>query len=149
MTITYNKCHLTRKIVEICRNYEALAEMFIFETSQLIDQLEISILIIEKSNTYTIEWINEIFRAMHTIKGSSSVMMLINVASVSHAMEDLFYYIREERPQHIDLPALSDLILEGVDFIKVELHKFKYGETADGTLRQVVNFSVKDNSNSM
>ncbi len=117
---------------------EALVDMFIFETSQLIDQLEISMLAIEKTNTISMESINEIFRAMHTIKGSSSVMMLANIASVSHAMEDLFYFIREERIQQIDLPTLSSLILEGVDFIKVELHKFQHGIPADGEAEQLL-----------
>ena len=117
---------------------EALVEMFIFEAWQFIHQLEIAMLNIEKSNTYTMDWINEIFRAMHTIKGSSSVMMLSNVAAVAHAMEDLFYFIREERPEQLEFPALTSLVLEGIDFIKVELHKFQHREPADGNADDLI-----------
>ena len=39
--------------------------------------------------------INEIFRIMHTIKGSSGVMMYDNIMKVSHKLEDIFYYLRE------------------------------------------------------
>ncbi|NLP00425.1 MAG: hypothetical protein GX386_09070, partial [Clostridiaceae bacterium] len=49
---------------------EPMMEMFLFETSQLIEQLEQQILSSEKSNNYTEDAINEIFRIMHTIKGS-------------------------------------------------------------------------------
>ncbi|MBE3101780.1 MAG: chemotaxis protein CheA, partial [Firmicutes bacterium] len=103
-----------------------------FETNQLIEQLEQSILSSEQSSCYTQPAINEIFRIMHTIKGSSAMMMFENIASLTHSVEDLFYYLREEKPQNVDCSALSDLILEGVDFIKVEIEKIKNGDDADG-----------------
>lgn len=53
---------------------DSLLDMYIFETSQNIEQLEQSILTSEQSNGYTQEAINEIFRLMHTIKGSSAMM---------------------------------------------------------------------------
>jgi two-component system chemotaxis sensor kinase CheA len=111
---------------------EPLLDMFIFETAQLIEQLEQSILSNEKSSCYTSSAINEIFRIMHTIKGSSAMMMYENISSLAHSIEDLFYFMREENPQNIDCSALSDLVLEGVDFIKVEIEKIKSGAAADG-----------------
>ncbi|MBE3085972.1 MAG: chemotaxis protein CheA [Bacteroidetes bacterium] len=111
---------------------EPMLEMFIFETNQLIEQLEQSILSSEQSSCYTQPAINEIFRIMHTIKGSSAMMMFENIASLTHSVEDLFYYLREEKPQNVDCSALSDLVLEGVDFIKVEMEKIKNGDNADG-----------------
>ena len=47
---------------------EPMMEMFLFETSQLLEQLEQLILTCEKSNCYTEDTVNEIFRIMHTIK---------------------------------------------------------------------------------
>lgn len=111
---------------------EPMLEMFIFETNQLIEQLEQSILSSEQSSCYTQPAINEIFRMMHTIKGSSAMMMFENITSLTHSVEDLFYYLREEKPQNVDCSALSDLVLEGVDFIKVEMEKIKNGDNADG-----------------
>jgi two-component system chemotaxis sensor kinase CheA len=108
-----------------------MLDMFIFETSQLIEQLENSILTSEKSNSLTQDTINEMFRAMHTIKGSSAMMMFNNISTLAHSMEDLFYFIREEKPHHVDFSALSDLVLETVDFIKVEVEKIKSGDAAD------------------
>mgnify|MGYP000914775596 FL=1 len=50
---------------------EPMLDMYLFETSQLIEQLELCILSSEESSCYTQDAINDIFRIMHTIKGSS------------------------------------------------------------------------------
>ncbi len=111
---------------------EPMLDIFIYETTQNIEQLEKAILTSEKAGFYSQETINEIFRVMHTIKGSSAMMLYNNVASLAHTMEDLFYYIREEKPEQMDWAALSDLVLEGVDFIKLELEKVKNADGLDG-----------------
>lgn len=122
---------------------EPMLEMYLFETAQNIEQLEKSILSSEKTNFFTPEAINEIFRIMHTIKGSSAMMLYNEIASLAHALEDIFYYIREEKPQNIDYPALSDLVLEGVDFIKMELEKIKNADKADGDASSLIdNFKL-------
>jgi len=104
---------------------EPLLDMFLFETSQLLEQLEHSILTSEKESDFSEEAINEIFRIMHTIKGSAAMMLFDNIAKLAHSIEDLFYYLRQEKPSRVDCSALSDLVLEGVDFIKIETEKIK------------------------
>jgi two-component system, chemotaxis family, sensor kinase CheA len=111
---------------------EPMLDIFIYETTQNIEQLEKLILASEESGSFSSENVNEIFRIMHTIKGSSAMMLFNNLASLAHAVEDLFYYIREEKPEHIDHAALSDIVLEGVDFIKLELEKVKNADGLDG-----------------
>lgn len=104
---------------------ESMLDLYIFETSNLLEQLEHSILASEKSNHISKDDVNEIFRIMHTIKGSSAMMLFDNIASLAHSIEDLFYFIRENDPREVDCSALSDIVLEGVDFLKVELEKVK------------------------
>ncbi len=111
---------------------EPMLEMYLFETSQNLEQLEQLILESEKLNSYTPESVNEIFRIMHTIKGSSAMMLFNDISMLAHSMEDLFYYIREKKPLELDYTTLSSLVLEGVDFIKVELYKIRNGEAVDG-----------------
>jgi two-component system chemotaxis sensor kinase CheA len=117
---------------------EPLLEMYLFETTQLLEQLEQSILSSEKESGYSEDAINEIFRIMHTIKGSSAMMLFDNIAKLAHSMEDLFFYIRKDSPEQIDLSALSDLVLEGVDFIKTEVEKIKSHDPADGNADDMV-----------
>ncbi len=117
---------------------EPLLDMFLFETSQLIEQLEQSILSSEKENDFTEEAINEIFRIMHTIKGSSAMMLFDNIAKLAHSIEDVFFYLRKEKPTQVDYSALSDLVLEGIDFIKIEVEKIKDHAAADGEAEELV-----------
>lgn len=111
---------------------EPMLDIFIYETAQNIEQLETAILASEKANCFSPNMVNEIFRIMHTIKGSSSMMMYNNLTSLSHALEDLFYFIREEKPEQMDCAILSDIVLAGVDFIKLELEKVKNRGSLDG-----------------
>ena len=109
---------------------EPMLEMFIYETSLLLEQLEQKMLENESSATYKEEVINEIFRHMHSIKSSAAMMMFNDISKLAHTIEDLFYVIREEKPEYIDYSALSDLVFEGIDFIKVEIIKIKAGDEA-------------------
>ncbi|MFZ5975999.1 MAG: chemotaxis protein CheW [Bacillota bacterium] len=106
---------------------EPMLEMFIFETSQNTEQLEKIILSGEKTSGFTKDEIDEIFRIMHTIKGSSAMMSYAGISSLSHKIEDLFFYIRENPDTEYDCSLVSDLILESIDFINSELEKIKDG----------------------
>ena len=117
---------------------EPMLEMFIFETSQLIEELEALVLSCERNKSFDEGSINEIFRIMHTIKGSSAMMMFENIASLSHSIEDLFYYLRDGKPDRIDCSALSDLIFDCIDFIKIEIEKIKNADEADGEVKDSI-----------
>lgn len=63
---------------------ESLLDMFLFETGQLLEQLEQSILTSEKEGSFSETAINEIFRNMHTIKGSAAMMVFDNISHLAH-----------------------------------------------------------------
>ncbi|GHU51313.1 hypothetical protein AGMMS49975_04310 [Clostridia bacterium] len=116
---------------------ESMLDMFIYEMSQLLEQLEQNV--IQGESGFSMEAINEIFRIMHTIKGSAAMMMFTNISTVSHSMEDLFYYLREQNPTGVDYGRLTDFVLEGMDFVKVELGKIESGVPADGDGTEIIN----------
>jgi len=113
-------------------NMEPMLDMFYFETCQYLEQLEKSIINGEKCKCFTEDLINEIFRIMHNIKSSSAMMLFNNISVLAHTLEDLFYFLRKQEQPDVDYSVLSDLVLEGVDFIKVELEKIKNGDAVDG-----------------
>lgn len=115
---------------------EPMLEMFIFETFQLIDQLEQSLLDCEKESGFEAS-INEIFRIMHTIKGSSAMMMFDNISTLAHSIEDLFFFLREEKPEKVESSKIIDLVFEGVDFIKSETAKVENGLEPDGSSEEI------------
>lgn len=110
---------------------EPMLEMFIFETFQLMDQLEQSLINSEKQSGFE-GFINEIFRIMHTVKGSAAMMMFDNISKLAHSIEDLFFYLREDKPSNIDSSKITDIVLEGIDFIKNETRKIEEGLEPDG-----------------
>ena len=100
------------------KSLEPITEMFIFETEQLLEQLEQIILTGEKMNGFTSQDINEIFRIMHTIKGSSAMMFFNNISTLAHSIEDLFFFIRESKPASIQFSiSLRIWWLKGAGFI--------------------------------
>lgn len=115
----------------------SMLEMYIYEENQLLDQLEDVMLDTEKDGGLSDENINEIFRIMHTIKGSSAMMAFSNISTLAHAVEDLFFYIRENHPKNLDISAVCDLVLAASDFIKAEVAKIENGETADGDASEI------------
>lgn len=134
-------------------NNDSLLDIFLFETDQLIEQLEDSMLTSEKENSYSAEFVDEVFRIMHTIKGSAAMMMYESISLLAHSMEDLFYYVRGNRNCSINHSKLTDLILEGIDFIKSETDKIKQGVPADGNSSALISniqsylISLKEDSN--
>ena len=120
-------------------NREPLLEMFVFETCQLIEQLEEILISSEENNAISSEDINEIFRIMHTVKGSSAMMMFDNISSLAHTLEDLFYFIREKNPSLLDYSLICDLVLVASDFIKLEISKIEASKDADGNGEDIAN----------
>jgi two-component system chemotaxis sensor kinase CheA len=53
---------------------DSMLEMYLFESTTLLDQLDEILLQSEKAENLSSENVNEIFRIMHTIKGSSAMM---------------------------------------------------------------------------
>ncbi len=111
---------------------DPILEAYLTETTQLVEQLEEIILVCEEARGFSEDMIHEIFRIMHTIKGSSAMMHFTNIATLAHALEDLFSFMRNHPQQEFEWSTLSDLMLEGVDFTKLELCKIKNGDAPDG-----------------
>ncbi|MCX7615118.1 MAG: chemotaxis protein CheA [Clostridiales bacterium] len=105
--------------------------MFIFETSQNLEQLEQIILNNEKGSCYEKNSINEIFRIMHTIKGSAAMMQFNNISTLAHRVEDLFFLIREHSLSNYDSEKLSDLLLDCVDYFKASLVRLESGDQTE------------------
>ena len=110
---------------------EGMLDMFIFETEQGLENLENICLESKDVGEFDEDNVNEIFRIMHTIKGSSAVMMFQNIATLAHKLEDVFYFIRESHPDGVPHDELVDDVLEVSDFITEEMEKIKDGGEPD------------------
>ena len=123
------------------RELDPMLDVFIFETQQLLESLEETLLQSEKDKDLTEEHINEIFRIMHTIKGSASMMSIDNLAKLAHALEDMFDKIREGKTR-TDAEAVDgviELVLASSDIFKVEIGKLSNGANSDGDFSDLSN----------
>ena len=123
-----------------------ILDMYIYETNSLLEQLETIVLDAEKENTFSQDNVNEIFRIMHTIKGSSAMMEFDTLATVSHRIEDMFFVIREGTMSVVkdaDRPALFDVMLHAVDYFREEMEKVEAEEPLN---RDVDSFLANINS---
>ena len=116
---------------------EPMIELYLVETGQLIDKLEQIIMRGETANDISGE-IDEIFRIMHTIKGNSMMMLYEEIANLAHSIEDLFDYFKLSPEKVDDVSRIFDLLLETVDFFKLEISKIGCGEMADGVSDELV-----------
>lgn len=119
-------------------NTEGMLDMYLFENTQLLEQLQEIVLDQRDADCFDDDSINEIFRTMHTIKGSSGIMMFDEITEVSHKLEDVFYYLRESKPENVPHIELVEHVLTVSDFIMGEMEKLSNGEDADGKAGHIV-----------
>lgn len=114
---------------EVVNTREPLLEMFIFETNQFLEQLENILLEAEKKDQLAKREIDEIFRMMHTTKSSSAVIGLNLLSKLSHSVEDVFYYIREENMAYnLKEIGVYDILLKVLDYMNNAISRFQKGE---------------------
>lgn len=106
-------------------NFDSVVDMFLFEANTLLEQLDEILLRVEEDREFSADYINEIFRIMHTIKGSAAMMQFNGIMTISHKIEDLFYYIRENGLKNQFTEALINLVFKCTDFIKIEISKIQ------------------------
>ena len=119
-------------------NTDSMLDMYLFENGQLLEQLQETVLEQKDADSFDEDSINEIFRTMHTIKGSSGIMMFDNITAVSHKLEDVFFYLRESHPDNVPHVELVEHVLEVEDFISNEMEKIRGGETPDGDASDLI-----------
>jgi len=102
--------------------FEAYRGLFIAESRENHENLVKNLLILEKSDADA-EAIGEIFRSVHTLKGSSASMGFTELERLCHTMEDVFHQIRAgSMGMSLDLGNLllscSDLVEQMLDDIE-------------------------------
>lgn len=97
---------------------DQLRESFVEETRDLINELE-DILLSLESESVAPEIIDQIFRSVHTIKGSGGMLGFEKVLAVTHDLEDIYDKVRSnEMPYTGELRTIS---LETIDILKLLL----------------------------
>ncbi len=99
---------------------------FLTESGELLEELERDLVDLEASPQDK-DLLNQIFRSLHTIKGSASFLSLANLVAVAHNAESVLNIARSG-DLLISKPEM-DLLLEAVDVLKVQFEELRRGST--------------------
>ncbi len=102
-------------------------KVFLQEAESLLELLDEDIIRLEHEAGDE-ELLQEIFRAAHTLKGSSGMLGFAEMASLTHAMEDLLDRVRKGT-QPVT-PELIDVLLMSLDGLKVLRDNLVSGQDA-------------------
>jgi two-component system, chemotaxis family, sensor kinase CheA len=94
---------------------DQLRESFVEETRDLINELE-DILLSSEIESVSSEIIDQIFRSIHTIKGSGGMLGFDKVLAVTHDLEDIYDRVRSKELAFSS--ELKDISLETIDILK-------------------------------
>lgn len=118
-----------------------MLEMYLYETNTLMEQLDELLIEAEKNADFTTNDVNEIFRIMHTVKGSSAMMEFSTLMEIAHHIEDLFFYIRENGMDSLDESHKTDLfnlMFQSTDALRVEVEKIENDEPLSTNIDHII-----------
>jgi two-component system, chemotaxis family, sensor kinase CheA len=114
-----------------------IVESFIVETKEIFEKLDVDLVELER-NSSDVDLLNQIFRAFHTIKGTSGFLGLEKLQAVTHRAEDILNKLRKGE---VKLNShIMDSILMAFDTIKALLYVIEVNKNEDVPVDEVVAF---------
>ncbi|HKK21157.1 MAG TPA: chemotaxis protein CheA [candidate division Zixibacteria bacterium] len=94
---------------------QEIVDDFLVESDELVNSLDTNLVKLE-SSPGDLNLLNEIFRAAHTIKGTSSFLGFEHITTLTHRMEDILNKLRKAE---MEVTAeIMDLMLKSLDILK-------------------------------
>jgi len=95
-----------------------IIESFVVETKEIFEKLDTEILELERRPDDK-ELINSVFRAVHTVKGTSGFLSFEQMSIIAHRFEDVLNKLR--RGELVFKSSMMDVMLEAFDVMKILL----------------------------
>jgi len=101
-------------------------EMFVEEAEELFESADNVLLEAEKNGTLTDEEMSQLFRDVHTLKGSGASVELAFFAEFTHDVENLMDNLRSHKIEY--QPEMAGVLIDALDVMKDILQKECDGE---------------------
>ena len=109
---------------------DEVVQLFIDESREHLATIEEDLLAIEQSGEHCPDsLINRTFRAIHTIKGSSSFFPLKNIKNLTHVMENILGKIRSK--ELLPDTEIISVLLDSADSLKTMINNLDKSEDVD------------------
>jgi two-component system chemotaxis sensor kinase CheA len=112
-----------------------ILESFIVETREILEKLGQDLMTLEKTGASP-DLLNTIFRAVHTVKGTSSFLGLEQMTELAHVFEDVLNKLRRG-----ELEVTSDrmdVMFEAYDVLRLLLERIEERNTERVDLEQII-----------
>ncbi len=122
-------------------------EMFLEEASELFESADNVLLEAENNGTLTDEEMGQLFRDVHTLKGSGASVELSFFAEFTHDVENLMDKLRNHKIEFI--PEMAETLLDGLDVMKEildlevsnQINRDKFTEMTSALLEEIRAYS--------
>lgn len=108
---------------------------FLVEADELINSLDNNLVKLEEAPD-DLELLNEIFRAAHTIKGTSGFLGFEQVTTLTHKMEDILNKLRKS--EIVVTPRIMDILLKSLDYLKMLLNNVRSNKNEEIDLEDIL-----------
>src|SRR5258706_575191 len=115
---------------------DELLREFLTETSESLDVADVELVKFE-SEPNNLQILNNIFRLVHTIKGTCGFIGLPRLAALAHAAETLMDKFRQGRPVTVDAVSLTLRTIDRIKLILIEIEAAS-GKEPDGSDRDLI-----------
>ncbi len=110
-------------------------DMFIEEAAELFESADNVLLVAEKNGTLTDDEMGQLFRDVHTLKGSGASVELTYFAEFTHDVENLMDKLRNHKIEFV--PEMAGTLIDGLDVMKEILQMENDGQMDRETFEQM------------
>lgn len=114
---------------------QEIVESFVVETREIFEELDQDLMLLEQ-NAHDKELVNKIFRAVHTVKGTSSFLDFQQMSDLAHHFEDVLNKLRRDQLKFE--PAMMDVLLDAFDLMKSLLQQVIDRDIREIDLSQII-----------
>jgi len=124
-------------------DYELVLEDFLSEAEECLERINTNLIKLEEEKS--LEILNEIFRAAHTLKGNSGTVNLLSVQNLTHAIENIFDDLRNEK--YDVTQEIIDVLLKCMDVLGEIFAKIRQREIIDVDVHSLIDLlnAIKNN----
>lgn len=122
-------------------------EMFLEEAAELFESADNVLLEAENNGSLTDEEMGQLFRDVHTLKGSGASVELAYFAEFTHDVENLMDKLRSHKIEYI--PEMAETLIDGIDVMKEilqlevnnDINREKFQELTSALLEEIRAYS--------
>ena len=133
--IILNQSHSLKDSQLSSQEIEEILQDFLNESNEIIEQLDKSLILLEKEPTNT-ALLDQIFRSWHTLKSNTAFLGFSNISNIAHTSEDV---LKEICKGNIILSStILEVLLQSVDYFKNFFQKLSNNILEEGDTKVIL-----------